>query len=354
MQDKVFYFSDIKFQSNANLAIQKLEAVDVKDINPSFQLKIKDNITVFLRNLLSEAKVYDEACQFFIHTNGFYLTQLFEKERLDDDWFFSLTISLYEVGYEYHLSLPRQAVKNSNLVDFLDVNSRELPDNILASLNRSRERLPFQIVKNALASDEIRHLKNFEDYKAQIDKWEAKLEAQRVEAVRLEGVFEGYAQTGNFVLLAAGFSKLLDEKKKQLKRIQNWVMFFGFFVITPIILEIIFVVIFHTIKDTISLQTVIASAVPTASLTIIAIYFFRIVLRNADSIRSQILQLELRRTVCEFVQKYAEFAQTSKESKELLSKFESLIFSNIVPTDEKIPSTFDGLEQVSNFIKNLK
>jgi len=37
-----------------------------------------------------------------------------------------------------------------------------------------------------------------------------------------------------------------------------------------------------------------------------------------------------------------------------LEKFESLIFSGVFSNPEKLPSTFDGVEQIGSLIKSVK
>ncbi|WP_314325978.1 hypothetical protein, partial [Comamonas aquatica] len=55
------------------------------------------------------------------------------------------------------------------------------------------------------------------------------------------------------------------------------------------------------------------------------------------------------------VQDYTEFSSdAAKKSPETLKKFESVIFSNIVTTPKKIPSTFDGIESITNLISLAK
>lgn len=89
-------------------------------------------------------------------------------------------------------------------------------------------------------------------------------------------------------------------------------------------------------------------------LEFVLIYFFRITLHHYRAVQIQIMQLELRLSLCQFIQNYAEYAKEIKTNdKEVLEKFESLIFSNIVPNDEKI-GLFDGIEQISSLIKEFK
>ena len=94
---------------------------------------------------------------------------------------------------------------------------------------------------------------------------------------------------------------------------------------------------------------------PILGLEFVLIYFFRVVLTHYNSIQTQIMQIELRQSLCQFIQSYADYAKEIKEKDGgSLEKFENLIFSSILSTPDKVPSTFDGLEQLSNLIKNLK
>ncbi|OOF88831.1 hypothetical protein BKG94_04435 [Rodentibacter ratti] len=94
---------------------------------------------------------------------------------------------------------------------------------------------------------------------------------------------------------------------------------------------------------------------PVLGLELIFIYFFRVVLTHYNSVQTQIMQIELRQSLCQFIQSYAEYAKEIKEKDGIsLEKFENLIFSSILSTPDKVPSTFDGIEQLSNLIKNIK
>ena len=67
------------------------------------------------------------------------------------------------------------------------------------------------------------------------------------------------------------------------------------------------------------------------------------------------MQLELRKSLCQFIQNYAEYAKEIKENDGVvLDKFENLIFSSIVASDDKIPTTFDGMEQIAKLAEIFK
>jgi hypothetical protein len=96
-------------------------------------------------------------------------------------------------------------------------------------------------------------------------------------------------------------------------------------------------------------------ALPTITIVVFLFYFLRVALGDMKSIQSQILQIELRMTLCQFIQNYAEQSKALKEqNKEGFEKFESLIFSSIVSSDEKIPATFDGVEQLAFVFFKIK
>lgn len=73
------------------------------------------------------------------------------------------------------------------------------------------------------------------------------------------------------------------------------------------------------------------------------------------SIQSQLLQLDLRMTLCRFIQSYADYAvDLKKKHPDGFEKFESLIFSPLVSSDDKVPNTFDGLDQLSSVVNIVK
>ncbi len=91
----------------------------------------------------------------------------------------------------------------------------------------------------------------------------------------------------------------------------------------------------------------------TVTATLILLYFFRISLQNYQSIKAELTQINLRRSLCMFIQGYTEFAERNKEHQSL-SKFESLMFSNVISDAKQIPATLDGLEQLVKLFEAIK
>lgn len=160
----------------------------------------------------------------------------------------------------------------------------------------------------------------------------------------------------NFVGLSQGFENLLSKK-----RISKWASFsiMTIFCILLITVPIVFLggrflnwfPEYNINWNDIGWE----HTLPIFGLEFVLIYFFRVVLTHYNSIQTQIMQIELRQSLCQFIQSYADYAKEIKEKDGgSLEKFENLIFSSILSTPDKVPSTFDGLEQLSNLIKNLK
>jgi hypothetical protein len=95
-------------------------------------------------------------------------------------------------------------------------------------------------------------------------------------------------------------------------------------------------------------------ALPFIAIELLLLYYFRIVLNMFLSNRSQMMQLQVRNSVCQFIQDYVKFKHENKESSGGLEKFEALVFSSLAPSDDKVPSTFDGLDQLGDLVKKIK
>ena len=163
---------------------------------------------------------------------------------------------------------------------------------------------------------------------------------------QLSDTLKNLKQGFNFVALSDGFSRMLNEKKSSKK----WILLLLF-----IIAGIISVIPAYKFLSDGGTNLTWQQIAISAGLELVLIYFFRVVLFHYRTVQTQIMQLDLRLSLCQFIQSYAEYAKEIKTNdKDALDKFENLIFSSILSSDEKIPSTFDGLEQLNSLIKQFK
>lgn len=181
------------------------------------------------------------------------------------------------------------------------------------------------------------------------NKMQQYLDNQEQKVERLHDILKKMESNFNFLALSKGFSHLL--KKKERSKIITYIILF------LLSIGMIGLPIFNFVQlSNEKWKEIIWQQMLTGiGLEFILIYFFRVVLNQCRSIETQIMQLELRLSLCQFIESYADYAQKIKEKDgHSLEKFENLIFSSILSSDDKIPSTFDGMEQLTNLIKELK
>lgn len=94
---------------------------------------------------------------------------------------------------------------------------------------------------------------------------------------------------------------------------------------------------------------------PFIGLEFVLIYLFRVVLNHYNSVKNEVLQLELRQSLCQFIQSYAKYAKELKVNDNLvLEKFENLIFSPISSRADKSPTVLDDVNQLVTLLKEVK
>ncbi|WP_424411578.1 hypothetical protein ACPEER_11625 [Pasteurella sp. PK-2025] len=169
---------------------------------------------------------------------------------------------------------------------------------------------------------------------------------------RLANILEEQKTAFNFVGLSKGFENLLVKKFTA----RNWT--FGFLIVISIALlatPIVYICSFLNNPEIIKNPELWKPLLPFIGLEIIFLYFFRVILNHYNSIQTQIMQLELRQSLCQFIQSYADYAKEIKEKDDIsLEKFENIIFSNILSDGNKVPGTFDGIETLANLIKEIR
>lgn len=217
--------------------------------------------------------------------------------------------------------------------------------------------MPADILKRHLNNKDLIAVSDFQEKLDEAKKlkqqWDGEI-ATKQEAVdildkRLEKIQIGF----NFVGLYQGFSDLSEKKEKELRWLFWSLIGMSILILGPLILE--FATISRSSASNSFKLSDLVKLIPLVSIELILIYFFRIILMNYRSTKAQIMQIELRQTLCQFIQSYSEYAAELKSKDPTsLEKFESLIFSGILSDSEKLPSTFDGIDQIGALLKNLK
>lgn len=318
-------------------------------------------VLVIIKN---HAEDFDAACQINIEWIGDDTVERLKSfHTFGDDTdkeITDLAASIFRFITEFDLS-----VRNELSMEF-----RAFLDAVIEDIDRfagtARDQIEFArnnmaaaIVKRIVNTEEFGSLRNIESIattvESKIDGWNDSLDASEKKATQLSEVLESHTRTFNFVGLHQGFSDLADKIEIELKTAQRQMFAFGVFLLVPSLLELYLISSKKLDIDNFSVPILIATFASVVALTLIILYFFRIALRKADSSRIQLTQIRLRMSLCRFIQSYADYSAEIKSKNGIaLEKFESLIFSGIVSSEEKLPSTFDGIDQLAALAKSVR
>ncbi|HGM5168636.1 TPA: hypothetical protein ACKPZB_005070 [Serratia marcescens] len=243
-----------------------------------------------------------------------------------------------------------------NIRSYTIENIDNFPSNAKKHIKYALLAMPTDIVQYRVGSKELEMMNTFiisyrtSEETRQI--WKDEIDERQLKVDALKQALDNHHEAFNFVGLHDGFKRLGENKTKELKS-ATWLMgVLACLALVPIIAELVFILIKG---DTLNISHALVSAVPATSLLLILIYYFRVALQDYKSIKSQINQIELRKSLCMFIQNYVEYSKTMKSGgNNTLDKFENVIFSNILMSDEKLPSTFDGLDSIASIIKEIK
>lgn len=308
------------------------------------------------------AKEFDERCTSNIEWIGASLKSELSQiasgntsvEKVDE-----LMATLYRFVMEVNLTTAGElSMELRALLRFVEEHGGTLHSTAQEQITFADRSMPIFIMKRLLGSDVLQNVRNVKKFSEKVDstftEWEKRLDERQKQADALTEAIKKHETAFNFVGLFKGFDDLSKQKRTELRVQRTAVGVLGILALAPVLTEVGVIAWKYDLVEQLK-WPLLASAVPALSLTVILVYFFRLAVRAADNAKSQLLQIELRKTLCQFVQDYANYAKRIREgSPDLLTKFESVIFSGIVSNEEKIPATFDGLDQLSNLVKAVR
>jgi len=232
---------------------------------------------------------------------------------------------------DYFLS-PTNVLEGDELLES-DYLKTSLPGSLLdLALNR----IEFAEKKAKTASESIER---------QVGDVEQRISGHRAE---LKKIAEKY----NFVGLADAFRGLIESKS-----LEKWVNFSGLITLGLLALAPLLLYFFSADKSPVLLAfsggwspVVAVKMVAGLGYEILMLYFFRIFLRNFVVTRQQLTNLQMRLSLCSFIEGYMEFAKKIGQVRTLES-FESFVFSPLSTDASGMPATIEGLEQITALVK---
>ncbi|MEN5016928.1 hypothetical protein ABEH87_11315 [Erwinia sp. Eh17-17] len=355
MEEEFFSRNDVQHSLKKYLELLKTLHIQDNEIFNSKREYLKDIISSFIH----APDIWDEKSKMNINFISERFLMEINNEVMDEDSL-SLTYSsclrfALERGTNTLGRMPREIARfQSYAIYNINYFCGEAKEQIEYALRE----MPFSLIHHLIHS---RRFKDYENFPSLVDRaekvtaeWDEELRQKIDNVDNLKTTLDKHEGAYNFVGLYAGFSKLGRIKKEEYKWAKIAMFTLGCILPIPLFAELIYLLIAS--PETIASYSYLIKTVPIISLTLIFIYYFRIALNNYNSIRAQIVQIELRKSLCRFIQSYAEYIKDIKSggNENLLAKFEEIIFSNIMTSEEKVPSTFDGLEQLAGLIGAVK
>jgi hypothetical protein len=335
--------------------------IDVLVPSDDFEKQRNSLIRLVVNSMESKPEQWDNLCQINIEWMGDqFISRLSDeekelsKERLDDicSMSFRFLFELY-LSIKNDLAMEFEAARRFvfNNVDLFESNAKE-------QIEYAIRDMPINIFKSIANSESIESIKDFNAVSSKAEtlkeEWEKDLSERESRVDKLKDSLSEYENGFNFVGLYQGFDDLAKDKSTERDNILFWLKTLSIIIVLPVLAEL--VIIFLNIDDISAIKDgLIVSIFPTLSLVGIAIYYFRVLLFNYKSVKSQLLQIDLRKTLCRFIQHYSKYSsEIKKQDSESLAKFENIIFSGIVTEDGSLPSTYDGVEQIGKLIKSAR
>ena len=267
--------------------------------------------------------------------------------------------SAYRFICELEFNIPggeRSEITSINRV--VDSVIDSLPDNERQNINFARFSMPLSIIKKVINDPlftEFRDLSKSIDLARQTkSNWDEELDKRKLHVDSLRAELKDATSSYNFVALVNGFQHLIAKKIQERKIAFVSLIVLAIMMVFPPFFQIIYV--FLHIDSIGQKKDILIYTLPTIlAIEVILLFFFRIVLAQFRSVKAQVLQLDLRIALCQFIEDYAEYsAKITKNNISALTKFETIVFSNLVSDGESIPTTFDGLDHLANLIKSVK
>lgn len=312
-------------------------------------------------SILKNASLYDENCTYTIEKHGKnFISRLPRDGTPISNGSFDITFLIvhrFLCELDFHVGIDITSTTGA-FFDHINSNTEKLPENLKHQINNNRYALPSEFMKEMLVSETGKSILEFKNNTKLFDELQKKSHQEISEYTQkigqLKTALENYEQAFNFVGLHDGF-KNLHEKKNSEKNLSFWGMIAIFSAMLLTLLLELLSIQSKSANEPINIGHTVLMAMPLVAIEILLIYLFRVVLANYQSIKKQLLQIELRMTLCQFIQSYTSYAKEMKATdKASLEKFENLIFSGIVMDDQQLPSTFDGIEQISKMVSALK
>ncbi|WP_129503782.1 hypothetical protein [Aeromonas veronii] len=366
------FFKSPQMNTHLNVLRSVIQNKSKEADETSNNLQLYGHIEHIIKDITNDPQSWDEHCTYSIEIHGENLTKKLKNITTNTtiDINESHAIFSYFLIFLKEFDLSRGLESSAEILDFAYENIESFDDFSKNRINFTQRDMPTALFKFILRSSEIKDLreisKTTSEAKTFTHDWDVRFKLREDSAKRLEDSLKKIKDGFNFVGLNQGFSELHNKKVSE-KQSHVIIMFLmATLIVIPLMYKIYslttyqtsnvgFYYIFSATNTGPNVANSMLLLFSMVSYIAVMLYFFRVALFNYKSVCAQILQIELRMTLCRFIQHYSEHAAEIKKNSEVtLDKFENVIFSGIVNNDNNLPTTFDGIEQLASIFKTIK
>ncbi len=353
------FFSNEQNKIVINQFLQKTEGINLDSEVIQNRLKLS---RVILESIKNEPDDWDSKCQFNIKHVGEQLLKWLREFKGDTPLIIDhIYVILFRFLCEFDFFIEEGMELGMDLRsvrDAIQSDSNDMENNLASQIVYASYTMPANITKKILNDPNVSSFKEFSAKAEEAEKlkieWDKEIVEKQKEVSDLKEKLETYKTGFNFVGLYQGFTELAKQKKSEAFWSFISLIIMAVLIVAPLMTEFVLTAIKVSKGEAVEINHLLI-LIPLFSIEIILIYFFRVILLNHRSIKAQLMQLELRQTLCQFIQSYTEYSTKIKATDaSALDKFENMIFSGVVSNSEKLPSTFDGIDQISKLLKGVK
>lgn len=341
--------------------------------NSKSNLENKELIVSIIREMITRgSSSYGGSfndCTFNIENIGNHFLNNITAQNIEEKWT-EIVSDIVRFCKEFEL---RTDIYISEIKDLLSYYTKEY----VASGSDTNPQIYYALTKMPLQIMEQIYLNKYHDFKNNIDNEingiiEVMLPDKKAEIDKLKDdndnyvkLLRGFKQEFSFLALNQAFNKL--EKSKQFARNSS------LFILLFLAVIIVYIPYFYYEKSflikqmsetfnltldnkdsSMSLFILFSGLIPMIFIESIFIYYFKIVLNKYNSITDQIVQLETKQAIMQFIESYINYKKDNNIKHEEMSKFEEIIFSQISPNLKDIPSSPDLVSLIDSISKAVR
>jgi len=309
-------------------------------------------IVMTLTFIKNDPRWFDKHCTFNIGAIGEKFIDEIKESSMSEDDLEHVFSSCYRFIVECQISSPGRLAHLA--VEALERVSEFKYEFVASQIRYADKEMMINIVQQYINHPKLVSLKNLPDVVEKANSQHEAIEKDMAEReARVQVLAEklsSYRSAFNFVGLYAGFEGMRSGKVFERRVNFGYLLILGMLLLLPFFLKIVIM-----IKGVSYFELDAVGLITLAGLELLLLYFFRLALQNFKSIKAQLLQIDLRMTLCQFIQSYADYSKELRASNSMvLDRFEQIVFSSIVNDESAIPSTFDGLDKVADLISKIR